>query len=82
MTISRAIFEQEEKRIELIADKIRHDVFSFDLENLYSVDDIAKKLPRFPKIEIEKAIQFLKNKGSIMVCYRYGGTEYYGHRYV
>lgn len=52
MTISRAIFEQEEKRIELIAEKIRHDIFSFDTT--------AKKLPRFSKIEISKAIQFLK----------------------
>lgn len=82
MTISRAIFEQEEKRIELIAEKIR-DIFSFDTENLYSIDDIAKELPRFSKIEISKAIQFLKNnKGTTIVCYSYDGTEYYGHRYV
>ncbi len=82
MPISRKIFDQDEERIAVIIEKLRHGIFRDDLENLYSVDELSKKYPRFTKTDVALAVQRMKEKEGTLISKVWGGIEYFGHKYV
>lgn len=80
MPIRREELDQEEERIKAAEHKIQYDLFKKEKEWMFSIEEIAKKFPRFSQDDIEKVIVQLGRK-DLLVCKVKAGKAYYGLKY-
>lgn len=81
MPIRREEFNQEEERIKEAENKIQYGLFLKEKEWMFSIEEIAKKIPRFSLNDIEKAMAKLKEKG-LLISKANNGKMYYSLKYI